>query len=120
MPARSVKGLWRFRYPLGGSRIVNKKRTKFHPRYYCREFFSIAVLCREEQLLLRFFGEGSPPVETDPGDVCGSSHRTSESAVFVTVEVSVPVSAKSALGQNACPDSGSGLDLNDIAFGIGP
>ena len=54
---------------------------------------------------------GVPPAETVTGVVCISSRRTSESGVFVSVEFSVPVSVKSALGQIAFSDSRSGLVL---------
>ena len=54
----------------------------------------------------------SLPVETVPGSSGDSGRRTCLSSVLVGVEVSVPVSVKNALGQNACPNSRSGLDLN--------
>ena len=60
------------------------------------------------------FLERAEPVETVTGVFHGSSRRTSESGIFVTAELSVPVSMKSALGQNARPESGSGLILNDF------
>ena len=54
---------------------------------------------------------GSLPVETVLRlDFCYCP-RVGESGVSLTAEVSVGLSVKSALGQNACPDSGSGLDL---------
>ena len=57
------------------------------------------------------FRRGSPPVETVPGESRGSGHRTSRSNVFVIVELSVPVSVKSVLGQITCPNSGTRLNL---------
>ena len=61
------------------------------------------------------FRRGVQPDEPDTGDVCGSRRRTGWSSVFAIVEVSVPLSVKSALGQNARPDSDSGLDLNEFS-----
>ena len=60
-----------------------------------------------------FFGRVSP-VGTETGDSGDSERRTSRSNVFVTVELSVPVNVESALGQNAYPDSGSGLIPGDF------
>ena len=60
------------------------------------------------------FWRGVQPVEPDTGTVCDSGRRICPSRIFVTVELSVPVSVKSALGQNASPDSRSGLVLNDF------
>jgi len=47
---------------------------------------------------------GVPLVETVLGKTRGSGRRMGWSSVFVIVEVSVQVSVKSALGQNACPN----------------
>ena len=60
------------------------------------------------------FWRGSPPAETVTGVFCGSGGRTGWSNIFVDVEVSVPVSVKSALGQIACPDLESGLVPGDF------
>ena len=60
------------------------------------------------------FCKGVKPVDSDLGESLDSRRRTSESSVFVSVEVSVPVNVKSALGQIACPDSKSGLIPGDF------
>ena len=62
------------------------------------------------------FQGGVQPVESVLGESRHLGHRTSLTNVFVIVELSVPVSVKSALGQNPCPDSVSGLDLNDFTL----
>ena len=55
------------------------------------------------------FRRASPPVESVIGESRVLGRRSSQTTLFATAELSVPVSVKSARGQNDCPDSGSGL-----------
>src|SRR2546425_3048465 len=60
--------------------------------------------CVRESTTFQIFWMGVPLVETVLGKTRSSRHRMGWSSVFVIVEVSVQVSVKSALGQNACPN----------------
>jgi hypothetical protein len=60
------------------------------------------------------FQQGVPPDEAETGECRVLGRRTCQSSVLVSVKVSVQVNAQSALGQNACPDSGSGVILRRV------
>jgi hypothetical protein len=50
------------------------------------------------------FQRGVSPVEAELGESYDSGRRTGESAVLVSVQLSVRLGVQSPLGQIACPD----------------
>jgi hypothetical protein len=76
-----------------------------------KESLQRACLCREEKIILRFFGEGSHPVETVLGESWGSGRKTAPSTVFAGARYRHDSACGSGRFQIDLSDSGSGLIL---------
>ena len=105
---------------VNGKRKDNGKRGYVRPDYFRGELFQRAALCRGEQLLLTFFGEGSRQLKLIRASLSVLGVEWNRRP-FSDRGLSAEVSVKKLRSQIACPDSGSGLVLNNFgAFAIDP
>src|SRR6266571_6363811 len=79
------------------------------------QLFRRRVLCRGEQLLLTFFGEGSRQLKPS-GQVSRFRAQNRTIDRFSNRSLSVEISVKKSRPQIACPDSGSRLVLRLSCF----